>query len=178
VVMVLVLAVVGRSEVTGAALLCTQRFGAVYQAQSLFWFVMPAVCRPRLLQALLRPGRIDAIVSVGVPSPVDCADILRLHSSRMPLFAAPPPAAPANPPATAAAAATAAVGAGTSDQSVDLELVAREAHAGGCSGADLRLVCQEAALGALREDVGAQWVCARHFQSALRLVVGGGVGGV
>ena len=38
----------------------------------------------------------------------------------------------------------------------------------GCSGADIGSVCDEAALAALREDIGARWVEPRHVRRALQ----------
>jgi len=47
---------------------------------------------------------------------------------------------------------------------VDLPRVAR--GSGGLSGAELAAVCREAALAALREDMGAVHVKMRHFEAA------------
>ncbi|MCS7386935.1 MAG: CDC48 family AAA ATPase [archaeon GB-1867-005] len=51
---------------------------------------------------------------------------------------------------------------------VDLEEVARVTE--GYSGSDLEAICREAAMAALREDINAQLVAKRHFETALKRV--------
>ncbi|MEM0121687.1 MAG: AAA family ATPase, partial [Thermoprotei archaeon] len=53
-------------------------------------------------------------------------------------------------------------------EDVDLSRLANMTE--GYSGADLELLCREAALSALREDINSVTVRWRHFQEALRLV--------
>jgi transitional endoplasmic reticulum ATPase len=51
---------------------------------------------------------------------------------------------------------------------VDLEKIAKATE--GYSGADLAAVCREAAMIALRQDMNAKEVEAKHFEEALRIV--------
>jgi transitional endoplasmic reticulum ATPase len=84
--------------------------------------VIGATNRVDLLDdALLRPGRFDEIVHVGLPNAGERCEILRIHASRLPL---------------------------ASDTNVeDIAGALPE----GCSGAEIAALCQEAGLLALRE---------------------------
>jgi transitional endoplasmic reticulum ATPase len=84
--------------------------------------VIGATNRVDLLDdALLRPGRFDEIVQVGLPGAAERCQILRIHAGRLPL-----------------------------EDDVDLDDVALLLRHG-CSGAEIAAVCQEAGLLALRE---------------------------
>lgn len=50
----------------------------------------------------------------------------------------------------------------------DVNLPALAARTRGYTGADIAAVCQQAALMALDEDMGAECVCLRHFDRALQ----------
>ncbi len=134
---------------------------------------------------MLRPGRIDSILTVGAPTLADCRDILRVHSSRLPLLApAPTATATATPTPTSVGvghtnnAAGAGGGGERGDEEaaasssatfVDLDVLAARCVRAGATGADLRRLCQEAALVALREDVeNAAHITRAHFDAAFR----------
>jgi len=51
---------------------------------------------------------------------------------------------------------------------VDLEEIAKITE--GFSGADLEVLCREAGLYALREDINAKYVAKRHFEKALKKI--------
>lgn len=93
--------------------------------------------------ALLRPGRFDDILHVGLPDAQTRADILDMYSQRMPLA-----------------------------KDVDLDILVGKSS--GWSGADLKALCSEAALIAMREvydldrDIDKIQVCMHHFLSGLQ----------
>jgi SpoVK/Ycf46/Vps4 family AAA+-type ATPase len=88
--------------------------------------------------ALLRPGRFDDLVEVGLPGPADRAAILRLHARPVSLAA-----------------------------DVDLDAVGADPSANGLSGADLRELLSRAGMQALREDLQAPCVRQAHLLRAL-----------
>ena len=88
--------------------------------------------------ALLRPGRLDVIVEIGMPTEADRASVLAAHTRRMPLA-----------------------------DDVDLAAIATEYMTGGLSCAGLKAVCQTAALAAMRETAAPKLVEQRHFVSAV-----------
>ena len=101
-------------------------------------------------QALLRPGRIDAIVEVPRPSQEDCLEILKLHSRTLPLIR----------------------NADNVDDGVDLSDLANRLFKAGCVGADVARLCQEAALASLRDGIeSATTVQRKHFQTAMTAVL-------
>jgi len=86
-------------------------------------FVIAATNRPDIIDpAMMRPGRLDKLLYVKLPTADGRADILRAAARRMPL-------AP----------------------DVDLGAIAADARCNGYSGADLAALAREAAVGALRE---------------------------
>jgi len=87
--------------------------------------------------ALLRPGRFDVLINVDLPYTVE----ERLDILRV---------------------CTRRM---SLDKDVDLQQLARATS--GKSGASLRLLCQEAAIKALRENLRASSVSWRHFQQVL-----------
>ncbi|KAL7486363.1 hypothetical protein ACHAW6_011945 [Cyclotella cf. meneghiniana] len=88
-------------------------------------FVIAATNRPELIDpAMLRPGRLDKLLYVPLPSPNDRLSILRALSKKIKL-------AP----------------------DVDLESVAFDPHANGFSGADCAALLREAGLAVLRDGV-------------------------
>ncbi|CEQ39170.1 SPOSA6832_00662, partial [Sporobolomyces salmonicolor] len=119
-------------------------------------FVIGATNRPDILDpAMVRPGRLDKLLYVDLPSPLERVEILRALTKKTPL-----------------------------KEDVDLEKVALDARADGLSGADLSALVREAAVASLREmftsidldgpplsaaDVGASLakVEMRHFEAAL-----------
>ncbi|KAJ8608807.1 hypothetical protein CTAYLR_009350 [Chrysophaeum taylorii] len=101
-------------------------------------YVVAATNRPELLDpALLRPGRVDKLLLVPLPSKRDRTDILRALTSRVRL-----------------------------DDDVDLDSLATDPRADGFSGADLAALVREAGLAALN-DGAQTCVKARHFREAL-----------
>eukprot|EP00804_Cyclotella_cryptica_P009958 CCRYP_015401-RB/>CCRYP_015401-RB protein AED:0.06 eAED:0.06 QI:124/0.75/0.6/1/0.75/0.6/5/200/1001 len=88
-------------------------------------FVIAATNRPELIDpAMLRPGRLDKLLYVPLPSPNDRLSILRALSKKINL---------------------------ASD--VDLESIALDPHANGFSGADCAALLREAGLAVLRDGV-------------------------
>jgi transitional endoplasmic reticulum ATPase len=96
--------------------------------------------------ALLRPGRLDVIVEVGMPTAEDREAILRVHTRRMPLGAGLDLAAVAG----------------------DLRVAGRRGEGGGMTGAGLKQVCQAAAFAAMRECDEPEEVGRAHFEAALK----------
>lgn len=108
-------------------------------------FLVAATNRPDMIDpALLRPGRLDKVLYVPLPPPVDRASILRALVRRTPL-----------------------------EPGVDLEAVARDGRCDGFSGADMAALVREAAVAALKEAMAAgpggapPRVGPRHFETAL-----------
>lgn len=88
--------------------------------------------------ALLRPGRIDRILYVAPPDAAARAEIFRIHTRKQPALLS------------------------------EAEYAQLAAESEGFSGAEIAAVCREAAMAALREDMGAQAVCVRHYSTALK----------
>ena len=103
--------------------------------------VIAATNRPDLLDAaLLRPGRIDLQIYVGMPDKVERLAILQVHTRDVPLY-----------------------------EDVEVEKLAEESFTGGMSGAEIAALVREAALIAMELDpVGASFVSLQHFQLALQ----------
>ena len=109
----------------------------------------PSICRPELIDpAMLRPGRLDKLLYVPLPTAEDRASILRAISKN------------------------ASIG-----QSVDIDELAKSDRANGYSGADLSALLREAGLSCLRERLGSKvngstasdeklQIEKRHFDSA------------
>ncbi|KAM0754556.1 AAA-domain-containing protein [Meredithblackwellia eburnea MCA 4105] len=86
-------------------------------------FVIGATNRPDILDpAMVRPGRLDKLLYVDLPTPDERVDILRAQTNKTPLA-----------------------------HDVDLDLVGRHKGCEGFSGADLGALVREAAVSALRE---------------------------
>lgn len=86
-------------------------------------FVIGATNRPDILDpAMVRPGRLDKLLYVDLPSPDERVEILRAQTRKTPL-----------------------------GEDVDLEAIARDRACDGFSGADLSALVREAAVMALRE---------------------------
>lgn len=105
--------------------------------------VIGATNRPDLVDAaVLRPGRMDRLVYVGLPDAAARAAILAIHARGVPL-----------------------------GEGVDLAALVSGADADGLSGAEVASLVREAALAAMAEDpVGARVVAARHWAAALARV--------
>lgn len=105
--------------------------------------VIAATNRPDLLdEALLRPGRMDIQIHVGLPDAAERLAILRVHTRRVPVHDA-----------------------------VNIEALAGDDQTGGMSGAELAAVVREAALAAMEEDVeNASSVSRSNFEAALKRV--------
>ena len=102
--------------------------------------VIGATNRPDLIdEALRRPGRFDRMLYVPPPENVDqCLAILRVHTKRMLV------------------------------DDADLVSIATACFERELTGAEIRGVCQRAALAALRESTSATRVRRRHFAEAIR----------
>ena len=88
-------------------------------------FVIAATNRPELIDsAMLRPGRLDKLLYVSLPTPEDRLSILQALSKKVNLAA-----------------------------DVDLESIANDPHADGFSGADCAALLREAGLAVLRDGV-------------------------
>ena len=128
-------------------------------------FVLAATNRPDIIDpAMLRPGRLDKLLYVPLPSPAERAAILRTHTRRTPLAA-----------------------------DVDLAAIAARPACTGFSGADLAGLVREATTAALKEFLAARdaeaaaavaaglppppmavadgAVAARHFDAALAITM-------
>ncbi|KAI3351433.1 hypothetical protein L3Q82_020286 [Scortum barcoo] len=92
-----------------------------------------------MMEALMRPGRLDRIVYVPLPDAPTRREIFSLQFRSVPVA-----------------------------QNVSLDVLV--AQTSKYSGAEITAVCREAALLALQEDIKAQHVEARHFESALNVV--------
>ncbi|PIA19330.1 AAA-domain-containing protein [Coemansia reversa NRRL 1564] len=98
-------------------------------------FVLAVTSRPHIVDpALLRPGRLDVHIGLGLPTEKQRGEILAGIMARMP----------------------AAADVCNSADNI-CELVERTE---GCTGADLENLCREAALSALRKDISSEKVCA------------------
>jgi ribosome biogenesis ATPase len=97
-------------------------------------FVIAATNRPELIDpAMLRPGRLDKLLYVPLPTPEDRVSILKALAKKVKLAA-----------------------------DVDLEVIARSSKADGYSGADCSALLREAGLAVLRDDVLIERGFQRH----------------
>ncbi|EPQ28224.1 uncharacterized protein PFL1_04051 [Pseudozyma flocculosa PF-1] len=97
-------------------------------------YVIAATNRPDMIDpAMCRPGRLDKLLYVDLPSPAERVEILKTLTKKSPL---------------ADASNVAEAG-----DVVDLRAVAQDARADGFSGADLAALTREAAVTALRETI-------------------------
>jgi len=105
--------------------------------------VIGATNRPDLVDAVvLRPGRMDRLVYVGLPDAAARGAILTIHARGVPL-----------------------------GPDVDLPALVAGPDADGLSGAEVASLVREAALAAMAEDpAGARVVATRHWAAALRRV--------
>ena len=103
--------------------------------------IIAATNRPWSIDAaLLRAGRLDRLVYIGLPDRKDREEIFRVSSKDIPLA-----------------------------EGVDLGLLADLSE--GRTGAEIALICREAAMFALSEDVeGCSVVERRHFEAAVAKV--------
>lgn len=101
--------------------------------------IVAATNRPdEIDSALLRPGRLDRHIYVGPPDYSARLQILKKCTGKFSI---------------------------DSEPDYDLELLAQKTD--GCSGAEIVLLCQEAGLAAIMEDVEACKVESRHFEKAI-----------
>ncbi len=89
--------------------------------------------------ALLRPGRFDKLLEIGIPDIETRKMILKIHTVQMPLH-----------------------------EDVLIDHIAKKTE--GYSGADLEGLCREAGMIALRENLDAEKVFAKHFEKALKAI--------
>ncbi|XP_045154066.1 nuclear valosin-containing protein-like isoform X2 [Echinops telfairi] len=117
-------------------------------------FIMAATNRPDIIDpAILRPGRLDKTLFVGLPPPADRLAILRTitkNGTKPPL-----------------------------DAEVKLEAIASDIRCDCYTGADLSALVREASLCALRQDLANQEmgkekgelkICLKHFEEAFKKV--------
>eukprot|EP00742_Colponemidia_sp_Colp-10_P009527 GILJ01010394.1.p1 GENE.GILJ01010394.1~~GILJ01010394.1.p1 ORF type:complete len:911 (+),score=157.01 GILJ01010394.1:68-2800(+) len=108
-------------------------------------FVVAATNRPDIIDpAMLRPGRLDKLLYVQLPTTADRIDILRTVTKKMPI------------------------------SNVDVEKIATDSRCQGFSGADLYALAREAATEALRQTEGSTdvpRVTHEHFEYALNRVL-------
>ncbi|MDY0266324.1 MAG: CDC48 family AAA ATPase [Methanimicrococcus sp.] len=103
-------------------------------------FVVAATNRPDTLDpALIRPGRLDRMVYVGVPDFAGRKSIFEIYLRKTPL-----------------------------SKDVHIEKLAEQTP--GYTGADIKAVCREAVLNALRTNMDSQEVTAADFKEALEIV--------
>lgn len=105
-------------------------------------FIVGATNRPSALDpALLRPGRLDRLVYIPIPSKESRKEILRIHTKNIPV------------------------------EKTDklLEELARKSE--NYSGADLESLCREAVIACLREDINQRKVTLKHFEEAFTIVM-------
>jgi SpoVK/Ycf46/Vps4 family AAA+-type ATPase len=100
--------------------------------------IATAVSPAALEQALLQPGRLEHRVCVSLPTQSDRLAILRQRFKALPVVL---------------------------DEAALVVLAERTA---GLTGAALQLLCEEAALVALREDIGATTIKKEHFERAMQ----------
>lgn len=94
-------------------------------------YVIGATNRPDMIDpAMCRPGRLDKLLYVDLPTPTERLEIIRTLTKRTPLVTSGP-------------------------ESVDLSAIATDARADGFSGADLAALTREAAVTALRQSLKA-----------------------
>lgn len=97
-------------------------------------YVIAATNRPDMIDpAMCRPGRLDRLLYVDLPSPEERLDILQALTKASPLATEP--------------------GASPAYQPVQLDVIAYDHRADGYSGADLASLVREAAISALREKL-------------------------
>lgn len=100
--------------------------------------VIMATNRPDILdEALLRPGRLDRKVEIGLPNPAGRLDILKIHASKI-----------------------------TKQGDIDYDTLVKLSD--GFNGADLRNVCTEAGMLAIRDD--RDYVTSEDMVKAVRKV--------
>jgi ribosome biogenesis ATPase len=117
-------------------------------------FVIAATNRPELIDpAMMRPGRLDKLLYVPLPSPEDRASILKALAVNVQI-----------------------------DKFVDLDSIGKSPRAEGYSGADCAALLREAGLAVLKEDAAAHAagrsddsirleISSRHFGEAFRSVM-------
>ena len=105
-------------------------------------FIVGATNRPGALDpALLRPGRLDRLVYIPMPTKESRIEILKIHTKNIPME--------------------------KTDQFFE-ELANKTAN---YSGADLENLCREAVIASLREDINQRFVQMRNFDEALTIVL-------
>jgi ribosome biogenesis ATPase len=116
-------------------------------------FVIAATNRPELIDpAMLRPGRLDKLLYVPLPTPEDRASILQALAKNVRIA-----------------------------DDVDVAAIGMDTRAEGYSGADCAALLREAGLAVLKEDAAADaaghpdsvllQICSRHFDKAFQSVL-------
>ena len=148
--------------------------------------IIGATNRPDMIDpALLRPGRFDRLILTPVPDAKSRLEIFRVHTKNMPISVK--EKMPRKVLATISRTASKMAG----DESVTetememektehydldevktvedmLKLLANKTE--GYAGADIESLCREAAMLALRENIGSKFVEGRHFMEAMKNV--------
>ncbi|MHA1879655.1 MAG: AAA family ATPase, partial [Candidatus Heimdallarchaeota archaeon] len=102
--------------------------------------VIAATNRPDILDpALLRPGRFDRVIEIGMPNAKARKEIFKIHTRKMAL-----------------------------DDTVDLDVLVSMTE--GASGADIKNICTEAGMFAVRQD--KDHISDTEFKKAVAKVMG------
>ncbi|XP_071446067.1 nuclear valosin-containing protein-like [Hetaerina americana] len=115
-------------------------------------YLMAASNRPEIIDpAILRPGRLDKVIYVGIPSPSDRVEILKAlcKNGREPVLS----------------------------QDVSIEAIGQSERCHGFTGADMAALVREAGVAALKEFVASGsgdssnlMVCEKHFHAAFERI--------
>jgi len=102
--------------------------------------VIAATNRPDILDpALLRPGRFDRVIEIGIPAPASREQIFKIHTRKMSL-----------------------------DDKIDLKILVSLTE--GASGADIKNICTEAGMFAVRNE--RDHIVDSDFKKAISKVMG------
>ena len=131
--------------------------------------VIAATNRPDLLDpALLRPGRFDRALYVGLPDAEARGAILAIHLRKVPLHADVERVWGAGVDSGGGGAQEGLSSSAAAAAAAKVTLTRLVQKTEGYTGAECAAVCREAALCAMAEDPhGADCVAARHFEQAL-----------
>ncbi len=105
-------------------------------------FIVGATNRPSALDpALLRPGRLDRLVYIPMPTKESRKEIIKIHTKKIPIV--------------------------KSTELIDQLAQKTDNY----SGADIENLCREAVIASLREDINQRMVNESHFEEAFKIVL-------
>ncbi|MBU3958150.1 MAG: AAA family ATPase [Nanoarchaeota archaeon] len=132
--------------------------------------IIAATNRPDIIDfALLRPGRFDKLIYVPAPDRETRKKILEVHTRNMPIkWETAEKGKKAEGYLKFSMNKKSANKSESDAKAKFIDNLAEKTE--GYSGADLEAVAREAAMEALREDMGAKDVTAKHFESALKKI--------